>query len=190
MTPELAGRRWLGIVPASLSFAGFSVRINRRSQTTDAFRQIDDHGGRFVSPSKVLPLKEKPLTQSTREIETSKMPRPPPPTAGDNTPMQDWTRRVVARRCYTQPGESRRRAASIAESRPIHPYTSASTGKPKRASLHTTAGYNLWRGGRSGNGCFDHRDDDVYWCVPQICGCDHAAHSYIVYGPLRPVATC
>lgn len=59
-------------------------------------------------------------------------------------------------------------------------YTSGTTGKPK-GLVHTMGGY-LTQTAWTAWACFDHRDDDVYWCQADLAWV--TAHTYEVYGPL------
>ncbi|MEJ2869188.1 acetate--CoA ligase [Actinomycetospora sp. OC33-EN08] len=59
-------------------------------------------------------------------------------------------------------------------------YTSGTTGRPK-GLVHTMGGY-LTQTAWTAWACFDHRDDDVYWCQADLAWV--TAHTYEVYGPL------
>ncbi|MDL5158648.1 acetate--CoA ligase [Actinomycetospora termitidis] len=59
-------------------------------------------------------------------------------------------------------------------------YTSGTTGRPK-GLVHTMGGY-LTQTAWTAWACFDHREDDVYWCQADLAWV--TAHTYEVYGPL------
>ncbi|NYD35021.1 acetate--CoA ligase [Actinomycetospora corticicola] len=159
----------------SLVFGGFSAEALRFRVTDGRAKVVVTTDGQYRR-GKAVPVKENAdHAVAGTDVEHVLVVR----RTGQDVPWTEgrdvWWHDVVDRQPTTHDAE-----AFDAETPLFLIYTSGTTGRPK-GLVHTMGGY-LTQTAWTAWACFDHRDDDVYWCQADLAWV--TAHTYEVYGPL------